>query len=69
LITITEDDTAYSTARRSKESVGHIWIVHVPKTINNDLDFPPCIDTFRFKTSRLHGVDIVKNCMTDAETI
>jgi 6-phosphofructokinase 1 len=42
--------------------------VHVPKTIDNDLDLPPHIDTFGFQTARHLGVDIVKNLMVDAET-
>jgi 6-phosphofructokinase 1 len=42
--------------------------VHVPKTIDNDLDLPPHIDTFGFQTARHVGVEIVKNLMVDAET-
>ena len=42
--------------------------MHVPKTIDNDLDLPPHIDTFGFQTARHFGVDIVKNLMVDAKT-
>jgi 6-phosphofructokinase 1 len=42
--------------------------VHVPKTIDNDLDLPPHVDTFGFQTARHHGVEIVKNLMVDAKT-
>jgi 6-phosphofructokinase 1 len=42
--------------------------VHVPKTIDNDLDLPPHIDTFGFQTARHVGVELVKNMMVDAKT-
>ena len=42
--------------------------MHVPKTIDNDLDLPPHIDTFGFQTARHIGVEIVKNLMVDAQT-
>ncbi|MEO7501471.1 MAG: 6-phosphofructokinase, partial [Gemmatimonadaceae bacterium] len=41
---------------------------HVPKSIDNDLDLPPYVDTFGFQTARHFGVDIVKNLMVDAKT-
>src|SRR5256885_724300 len=43
-------------------------VVHVPKTIDNDLDLPPHVDTFGFQTARHYGVEIVKNLMVDAKT-
>jgi 6-phosphofructokinase 1 len=43
-------------------------VVHVPKTIDNDLDLPPTVDTFGFQTARHYGADIVKNLMVDAKT-
>jgi 6-phosphofructokinase 1 len=51
-----------------EKSGGRIRVVHVPKTIDNDLDLPPDIDTFGFQTARHYGVEIVKNLMVDAET-
>jgi len=68
LITIGGDDTAYSAMRLLDRSAGRIQIVHVPKTIDNDLDLPPDIDTFGFQTARHYGVEIVKNLMVDAHT-
>ena len=68
LITIGGDDTAYSAHRLSQHASGRIRIVHVPKTIDNDLDLPPYVDTFGFQTARHHGVEIVKNLMVDAKT-
>jgi 6-phosphofructokinase 1 len=51
-----------------EKSAGRIRVVHVPKTIDNDLDLPPHIDTFGFQTARHVGVEIVKNLMVDART-
>jgi 6-phosphofructokinase len=66
LITIGGDDTAFSAMRLEEKSAGRIQVVHVPKTIDNDLDLPPDIDTFGFPTARHHGTEIVKNLMVDA---
>jgi 6-phosphofructokinase len=68
LITIGGDDTAFSAMKLEQKSAGRISVVHVPKTIDNDLDLPPHIDTFGFQTARHLGVEIVKNLMVDAET-
>jgi 6-phosphofructokinase 1 len=68
LITIGGDDTAFSAMKLQERSAGRIRVVHVPKTIDNDLDLPPSIDTFGFQTARHLGVEIVKNLMVDAET-
>ncbi len=68
LITIGGDDTAYSALRLEEMADGRIRVVHVPKTIDNDLDLPHGICTFGFQTARHHGVEIVKNLMVDART-
>ncbi|MCA9521193.1 MAG: 6-phosphofructokinase [Myxococcales bacterium] len=68
LITIGGDDTAFSAMKLEQKAGGRIRVVHVPKTIDNDLDLPPEIDTFGFQTARHVGVDIVKNIMVDANT-
>jgi 6-phosphofructokinase 1 len=47
---------------------GRIRVVHVPKTIDNDLDLPAYVDTFGFQTARHLGAEIVKNLMVDAKT-
>jgi len=67
LITIGGDDTAYS-AMKLEEKAAAAPVVHVPKTIDNDLDLPPSVDTFGFQTARHYGVEIVKNLMVDAKT-
>ncbi len=68
LITIGGDDTAYTAMRLENQSAGRIHVVHVPKTIDNDLGLPSAIDTFGFQTARHYGAEIVKNLMVDAHT-
>ncbi len=68
LITIGGDDTAFSAMKLEEKAGGRIHVVHVPKTIDNDLDLPPTVDTFGFQTARHLGVEIVKNLMVDAKT-
>jgi 6-phosphofructokinase 1 len=68
LITIGGDDTAFSAMKLEERSAGRIQVVHVPKTIDNDLDLPGATDTFGYQTARHYGVEIVKNLMVDAET-
>ena len=68
LLTIGGDDTAFSAMKLEEKAGGRIRVVHVPKTIDNDLDLPPYVDTFGFQTARHYGVEIVKNLMVDAQT-
>ena len=68
LITIGGDNTAYSSLKIEEKAAGRIRVVHVPKTIDNDLDLPHGIPTFGYQTARHLGVDIVKNLMVDAQT-
>src|SRR3972149_6252346 len=68
LITIGGDDTAFSSLKVEEMANGRIKVVHVPKTIDNDLDLPHGIPTFGFQTARHIGVEIVKNLMVDAQT-
>src|SRR5438034_9303461 len=68
LITIGGDDTAFSAMKLEQRAAGRIRVVHVPKTIDNDLDLPPYVDTFGYQTARHFGAEIVKNLMVDART-
>ncbi|MDH5642139.1 MAG: diphosphate--fructose-6-phosphate 1-phosphotransferase [Nitrospira sp.] len=68
LVTIGGDDTAFSAMKLEARAAGRIQVVHVPKTIDNDLDLPYGIPTFGFQTARHVGVDLVKNLMVDART-
>ena len=49
LITIGGDDTAYSAMKLEQKCRGRIRVVHVPKTIDNDLDLPHYVDTLQSK--------------------
>ncbi len=51
-----------------RQSAGRIRVVHVPKSIDNDLDLPAYVDTFGFQTARHYGVEMIKNLMVDAKT-
>ena len=68
LITIGGDDTAFSAMKVERRAERRIRVVHVPKTIDNDLDLPAHVDTFGFQSARHYGVEIVKNLMVDART-
>ncbi len=68
LVTIGGDDTAFTAMKVAEMAGGRIRVVHVPKTIDNDLDLPPGISTFGFQTARQFGYEIVKNLMIDART-
>lgn len=68
LITIGGDGTAFMARWIERESRGKISVVHVPKTIDNDLTLPGGRSSFGFHTARHWGVEIVKNIMEDART-
>ncbi len=69
LITIGGDGTAFMARWIEKEAKGSISVVHVPKTIDNDLPLPGGMPTFGYETARHYGVEIVKNLMEDAKTM
>lgn len=72
LVTIGGDDTAYSAstvASYAKKNMGiNFSVVHVPKTIDNDLPLPEGVPTFGFETARQVGADIATNILEDAKT-
>lgn len=71
LVTIGGDDTAYSSMAVSNyaKSVGRtINVVHVPKTIDNDLPLPEEVPTFGFETARAFATTEIQNLMEDART-
>ncbi|WP_395839584.1 diphosphate--fructose-6-phosphate 1-phosphotransferase [Archangium violaceum] len=68
LITVGGDGTATLAQIISEKTRGKIRVVHVPKTIDNDIDLPDDTSTFGFQTARHVGVEIVKNLMVDAKT-
>src|SRR5215470_16441769 len=68
LVTIGGDDTAFSAMKLAEKAAGRIRVAHVPKSIDNDLDLPPYVDTFGYQTARHVGVDLLKSLMVDAKT-
>ena len=71
LVTIGGDDTAYSSAAVSdyaKKCGRTINVVHVPKTIDNDLPLPDGVPTFGFETARAFATTEIENLMEDART-
>lgn len=71
LVTIGGDDTAYSSAAVSEfaRKVGRtINVVHVPKTIDNDLPLPEGVPTFGFETAKAFATTEIENLMEDART-
>lgn len=68
VLTIGGDDTALSSRFVAEKTGGRIRVVHVPKTIDNDLPLPGDADTFGFTTARHLGSELVHNLMEDAKT-
>ena len=68
LLTIGGDGTATLAGMIAEKTRGSIRVVHVPKTIDNDIDLPFDTSTFGFQTARHIGVELVKNLMVDAKT-
>jgi 6-phosphofructokinase 1 len=68
LLTVGGDDTALSARFLSERGGENLRIVHVPKTIDNDLPLPQNQDTFGFSTARYIGTGLVKNLMRDSQT-
>lgn len=72
LVTIGGDDTAFSSAKVSDHAMASLGldlrVVHVPKTIDNDLPLPEGVPTFGYQTAREIGAQLVKNLSEDAKT-
>jgi len=68
LVTIGGDDTAFSAKRIADVSKGRILVVHVPKTIDNDLPLPGGIPTFGYETARQKAAEVVETIHEDCRT-
>ena len=68
LITIGGDGTLYLASRLCKELKGKIQVVHVPKTIDNNMPIPGHIPTFGYETARHIGTELVHHLIEDART-
>ena len=67
-VSIGGDDTAYTAMKIGEQAGDQMQVVHVPKTIDNDLPLPGQMLTFGYQTARELGAQIVKNIMEDAFT-
>lgn len=68
LISIGGDDTCFS-ARTVADAAGdRMKVVHVPKTIDNDLPLPPGVPTFGFESARATASGILCTLLEDART-
>lgn len=71
ILTIGGDDTAFSASAVAacSQKLGHpLNVVHVPKTIDNDLPLPEGVPTFGFETARAFGTTEIENLIEDART-
>jgi 6-phosphofructokinase 1 len=68
LITVGGEGTLFMANWIEREARGSISIVHVPKTIDNDIPLPGGASTFGYQTARHWGVEIIENIMEDAKT-
>ena len=68
LITIGGEGTLFMANWIYREAQGSVKVVHVPKTIDNDIPLPGGLATFGYETARHIGVHIVSNLMEDART-
>ncbi len=68
VVSIGGDGTCFLATELSRVSDGELRVVHVPKTIDNDIALPREEFTFGFQTARHVGVSIVENLMVDAKT-
>ena len=69
LVTIGGDDTAFSAIEVGKAAGGRIQVVHVPKTIDNDLPLPDGVPTFGYETAREHASNLVAGLHEDGRTM
>lgn len=68
LITIGGEGTLFMANWIERDAKRDISVVHVPKTIDNDIPLPGGVSTFGYETARHWGVELVKNIMEDART-
>ncbi len=68
LVTVGGEGTLFMANWIERDARGDISVVHVPKTIDNDIPLPGGVSTFGYETARDWGVEIVKNIMEDART-
>jgi 6-phosphofructokinase len=67
MIVIGGDGSAYLSSQL-RSHAPHIQVIHVPKTIDNDIDLPNHHPSFGFETARDAGTSIVSTIGVDAKT-
>jgi 6-phosphofructokinase 1 len=67
LLIVGGNDATFSAVRLAA-AAPELQIVHVPKTIDNDIPLPADVVTAGFTTACAIGKDLVRNLMTDAAT-
>ncbi len=68
LISIGGDDTCFSAKTVAEAAGDALRVVHVPKTIDNDLPLPPGMPTFGYETARATAAGILCTLLEDART-
>jgi 6-phosphofructokinase 1 len=68
LVTIGGDDILRAADAIAHAAEDFLQVVHVPKTIDNDLRLPQHVATLGFETARSVGVELVANIMEDSHT-
>lgn len=68
LVSIGGDDTAKTARAIAAESGGQIRVIHVPKTIDNDLPLPDGMNTFGFTSAVACGAGIIRALLEDSDT-
>ncbi len=67
LVVIGGEGSAYL-SKRLGEVAPHISVIHVPKTIDNDISLPNHHPSFGFESARFAGQGILETLMVDART-
>lgn len=67
LVVIGGDGSAFLSYKLSKE-FDKVQVIHIPKTIDNDLELPNHYPSFGFETARDAGTKIINTLMVDAAT-
>lgn len=68
LLTIGGDGTAGCAKLVARAASDRMRVVHVPKTIDNDLPLPDDVPTFGYMTAKHIGTGIIANLMEDSRT-
>jgi 6-phosphofructokinase 1 len=68
LLTIGGDGTAHIARKVAEAQGARFALVHVPKTIDNDLPLPPGVPTFGYETAREEGARVIARLLEDGRT-